>query len=154
MPRTSKDKSDRSHAREKTTQFSEVIRRRRRELNLTQEQIASRIGTSKPYIAHLEAGDRHPSDKIVARLARVLGLDFRNLLLLATPRAQALLAAELERARGSTWEQFRQNRQLQRLYNVTNDELEVLSRVALLGEIHSARDLIYVLNAIRHALGR
>jgi hypothetical protein len=84
----------------------------------------------------------------------VLGLDFRSLLLLATPRAQALLAADLERARGSVWEQFRKNRQLQRLYNVSPDELEVLSRAALLGQFHSARDLIYVLNAIRHALGK
>jgi hypothetical protein len=33
-------------------------------------------------------------------------------------------------------------------------DTDMLSQVTLLGEIHSTRDLIYILNAVRHALGR
>jgi transcriptional regulator with XRE-family HTH domain len=143
-----------SIARAKDPDFGEVIRRRRRELNLTQDEVASRIKTSTPYVGRLESGKRHPSEKIVARLAEVLGLDKRELFFLANPRAQTLLSAEPEKAESSAWEQFRKNDHLLRIHNVSNEEMELLSRVALLGEIHSPRDLIYVLNAVRHAVGR
>jgi transcriptional regulator with XRE-family HTH domain len=138
----------------KDPNFGNAIRRRRRELDLTQDEVASRIKTSTPYVGHLEAGKRHPSDKIVTRLAEVLGLDNRELFFLANPHAQALLSAEPKRAEGSAWEQFRKNEQLRRIHNVSNDEMEMLSRVALLGEIHSSRELIYILNMVRYAVGR
>ena len=32
--------------------------------------------------------------------------------------------------------------------------MEMLSRVALLGDVRSARDFIYILNTVRHAVGR
>src|SRR6266403_4066479 len=138
--------------RSKERNFGQVIRERRRQLDLTQEEVAHRIKTSTPYVGHLESGKRHPSDKIVARLAEVLGLDNRELFFLANPRAQALLSAEPERAEGSALEQFRKTDQLRRIHNVSNDEMNMLSQVALLGEIRSSRDLIYILNTVRHAV--
>ena len=153
-PRAGKGKSDISIARAKALDFGEMIRRRRRELDLTQGEVAARIKTSTPYVGHLESGKRHPSDKIVARLAEVLGLDNRELFFLANPNAQALLATEPERAEGSAWEEFRKNDQLRRVHNVSNDELNMLSQVSLLGEIRSSRDLIYILNTVRHVVGK
>jgi len=141
-----------SHARQPS--FGEVIRSKRLELNLTMRAVAARIETSKPYVAHLESGNRHPSDKIVTRLASALGLDNRELFFLANPHAKELLAVKPDTTEGSVWERFQKNRQLQRRHNISRDEMEVLSRVALLGEIHSTGDLIYVLNAIRHAVGK
>lgn len=57
--------------------FGAVIRARRRQLDLTQEELARRVGTSVPYIGHLETEKRHPSEKIVTGLTEVLGLDPR-----------------------------------------------------------------------------
>lgn len=91
---------------------------------------------------------------MVAKLADALGLDNRELFLLANPHARALVSAGPRGAEGSVWEEFRNNAALQRLYNITNEEMEVLSGVALLGEVRSSRDLIYVLNAIRNAVAR
>ena len=68
--------------------LGQVLRRRRRQLGLTQEEVAKRTKTSTPYIGHLESAKRHPSDKMIASLAAVLGLDSRELFLLANPRAQ------------------------------------------------------------------
>jgi transcriptional regulator with XRE-family HTH domain len=153
-PRAGKGKSDISIARAKALDFGEMIRRRRRELDLTQDEVASRIKISTPYVGHLESGKRHPSDKIVARLAAVLGLDNRELFFLANPNAQALLAAEPEMPESSAWEQFRKNDQLRRIHNISNDKLNMLSQVSLLGEIRSSRDLIYILNTVRHAVGK
>ncbi len=151
-----KQKSDRSTVRAKEPNFGEVIRTRRRELNLTQGEVASRIKTSTPYIGHLESSKRHPSDLVVTRLAEVLGLDNRKLFFLANPRTEVFLSARPERAEGSvsTLDQFRKNEQLRRIHNVSNDEMNMLSHVALLGEIQSPRDLIYILNTVRHLVGR
>ena len=79
-----------SKAREKKADFADTIRRRRRELDLTQEKVARRIKTSTSYVSQLETGKSHPSDKIVARLAKVLGLDSRQLFFLANPQTEAL----------------------------------------------------------------
>jgi len=153
-PTPGTEPSSASLGREQSPNFGQLIRNRRLELRLTLKEVASRIGTSKPYIAHLESGRRHPSDKVVANLADALGLDNRELFLLANPHARALVSAGPRGAEGSVWEDFRKNAALQRLYNITNEEMEVLSGVALLGEVRSSRDLIYVLNAIRNAVAR
>ena len=134
--------------------FGQVIRERRRQLDLTQEEVARRIRTSTPYVGHLESGKRHPSDRIVNRLCEVLGLDSRELFFLANPRAHALVNPAPENNSASAWEQFKSNEQLRRVHNITNEEMDMLSRVALLGEVREARDFIYVLNTVRHAVGR
>ena len=134
--------------------FGQVIRERRRQLDLTQEEVARRIRTSTPYVGHLESGKRHPSDRIVNRLCEVLGLDSRELFFLANPRAHALVNPAPENNSASAWEQFKSNEQLRRIHNITNEEMDMLSRVALLGEVREARDFIYVLNTVRHAVGR
>ncbi len=141
-------------ARIKERSFGQVIRDRRRQLDLTQEEVARRIKTSTPYIGHLESGKRHPSDKILTRMAEVLGLDRRELFFLANPRALALLSPEIESAPDSAWDDFKNNEQLRRLHNILSDEMEILSRVALLGDVRSPRDFIYILNTMRHAVGR
>ena len=91
-----------------------MIRAKRRELDLTQDEVAARIKISTPYIGHLESGKRHPSDKIVTKLADVLGLDNRELFFLANPHAQALISEPVG-AEGSSWEQFQKNEKLQRI---------------------------------------
>ena len=141
-------------AKAKERSFGQVIRDRRRQLDLTQEEVARRIKTSTPYVGHLESGKRHPSDKIVSRLAEVLSLDRREVFFLANPRAQALLTPREEAIDNSAWEDFRKNEQMRRLHNISNEEMEALSRVALMGEVRSQRDFIYILTTIRQALGR
>ena len=141
-------------ARFKERSFGQIIRDRRRQLDLTQEEVAKRIKTSTPYVGHLESSKRHPSDKILTRLAEVLGLDRRELFFLANPRAQELLSPQVESAPETAWDDFKKNDQLRRVHNVTGDEMEMLSRVALLGDVRSSRDFIYILNTVRHAVGR
>jgi len=121
---------------------------------MTQQEVARRIKTSTPYIGHLEAGKRHPSDRIVRRLAEVLGLEPGELFFLANPGAVELLKPRSRNKRSSAWEEFRQDQRLHRLHSITQQELDMLSRVALMGEISSPRDFIYILKTVRYALGR
>ena len=91
---------------------------------------------------------------ILMRLANVLGLEDRELFFLANPQIEALLSAAPRRTAGvvSAWDQFRNDERLRRIHNVSKEEMELLSQVARLGELHSSRDLIYILNTVRHAL--
>ena len=138
----------------KESTFGPVIRERRRQLRLTQREVAQQIKTSTPYVGHLEAGKRHPSERIVGRVAEVLGLERRELFLLANPGAAELFAPKASLKSQSAWDEFRRDERLRRLHNITREEMAMLSRVALMGEISSPRDFIYILNTVRHALGR
>ncbi len=132
--------------------FGQVIRDRRRQNDLTQETVARQIGTSTPYVGHLESGKRHPSDEIVTRLADALGFDRRALFFLANPHAEELLHPKPSRRSASAWEEFRRDEQLHREYRITDKEMHMLSQVALMGEVRSSRDFIYILNTVRQAL--
>jgi transcriptional regulator with XRE-family HTH domain len=132
--------------------FGEVIRERRRQMNLTQREVANRVGASTPYIGHLESDKRHPSEEIVARLAEVLGFECKELFFLANPKAHAIVASQAETSASSAWEEFRRSEQLRTSMRVTSQEMEMLSRVALMGEVRSTRDFLYILNTVRQAL--
>jgi DNA-binding XRE family transcriptional regulator len=134
------------------TGFGQIVRQRRRQLDMTQHDLARRIGTSVPYIGHLESGKRHPSDRVVLKLAQVLGLNPRELFILANPGTKVLVSPCPERA--GAWERFAANQELRRLQNITDEEMEMLSRVAMMGEVGCSRDFLFILNSIRQALGR
>jgi transcriptional regulator with XRE-family HTH domain len=138
----------------KERNFGQVIRERRRQLDLTQEEVARRIKTSTPYVGHLESGKRHPSDKVLTRLADVLLLDRRELFFLANPQAADLVKNQEQRDTKSAWAEFRNDARLRRIHNISDQEMEALSRVALMGDVRSKHDFIYILNTIRQALGR
>jgi transcriptional regulator with XRE-family HTH domain len=133
--------------------FGAVVRARRRQLDLTQEELARRIRTSVPYVGHLETGKRHPSEKLVTKLAEVLGLDPRELFFLANPGTKRLISRNLESNGDSAWKVFCQDESLGKIHNITDQEMQVLSGVALLGEVRTPRDFLFILNAIRQALG-
>ncbi len=128
------------------------LRDRRRQLELTQEQVARRIKTSTPYIGHIESGKRRPSDEILTRLADALGFDPRELFFLANPNARALFNPKSREQPASAWEEFRSDERLHRLHQITQREMHTLAQVALMGDVRSSRDFIYILNTIRQSL--
>jgi transcriptional regulator with XRE-family HTH domain len=134
--------------------FAERVRSRRRALDVTQEEIARRIGTTTPYVGHLEAGKRHPSEKVVVKLADALGIDRAELFLLANPQAGAIIAPPVQSSEDSPWEEFHKDKRLHRIHNISAPEMDLLSRVAMMGRVRSTRDFIFILNTLRQAFGR
>jgi transcriptional regulator with XRE-family HTH domain len=133
--------------------FAQFIRSRRRGLDLTQDEIARRIGTTTPYVGHLESGKRHPSEKVVVKLADALGVDRAELFLLANPQAEAILSKPAQ-SNESPWDEFRKDKRTQRIHNVTPEEMALLSRVDMMGRVRSSRDFLFILNTVRQAIGR
>ncbi len=90
--------------------LGEVIRRRREELGLTQDQVAPRVGISKPYLSNIET-DRvknPPSDGVLRKLERALEFaqgELRRIAhLVRTPldvrQEHEQLSAEVKKLRG------------------------------------------------------
>jgi transcriptional regulator with XRE-family HTH domain len=55
------------------------MRRRRDELDLSLREFAKRLDCSAAFISDVELGRRHPSDKVLAEIARVLGVKLEQL---------------------------------------------------------------------------
>ena len=134
--------------------FGQFIRERRRRLNLTQEEVAGRLRISASHISHLEVGIRHPSRQIVAKLSDALRLNPRDLFLLANPRVDSCISETQKSDGTSTWYAFAEDMSVREIHNITDEEMKTLSLVAKMGEVQDPRDFVFILNAVRQALGR
>jgi repressor LexA len=91
-----------------------IIRKKREELNLTLDEVSSRIGFSKPYLSTIETGkvDNPPSDKLLRKLEKVL--KFKSGLLLHIAHMESMPSDirkkyESAEAENLKWRQFAKN---------------------------------------------
>ena len=89
----------------------------------------------------------------MTKIAQVLGLDARQLFLLANPGARFLVSEHSEADAASAWMAFCQAKHLRKSHNITDAEMRTLSQVAMMGEVRSSRDFLFILNTIRQSLG-
>ncbi len=132
--------------------FGEAVYERRRQLGMTQEEVAKRVKVKANYIGYLERGLRHPSNKVLAKLADILDLNKEEVYFLANPLVRGFLEKPLVAPQVSAWQTFAKDKGLRRRYHITPQEMKVLSQVSTLGRVHSARDMLFVLQAIRQAV--
>jgi len=59
--------------------FGKVIRRRRREMDLSQEDLAERAQLHRTYISSIERGQRNPSLENIEKLAKALNISISAL---------------------------------------------------------------------------
>jgi len=55
--------------------YSEILRERRKELKITQQQLADKIGKERSYIAHIERGQTDMQLSSFFRISNALGLN-------------------------------------------------------------------------------
>lgn len=133
--------------------FGNLIRKRRKQLDMTQADVARKVGCRPNYIGYLEAGARRPSQSLLLRLAKALDLDAQELFLLAYPQVrQAVGRARPDEERLSAWEKFKNNKVLHARHGISRSELATLERIAAMGRIRSERDFLFILQTIRQAL--
>ncbi|MGH7001488.1 MAG: helix-turn-helix domain-containing protein [Stellaceae bacterium] len=133
-----------------------AIRKRRAELQLTQRELAAKLCVQAAHIAYLELDRRRPSLSLLSRIAQVLDLDRERLILLSHPEARSFLnvrpKAEPARRLDHAWREFKANKGTLARHQVSRKELQVLSKVALLGKINEPRSFLFILNSIRQAV--
>ena len=134
-----------------------VIRDAREAQRLTQRALAELAGVKASHIAYIENGFRRPSLSLLRRLADSLGLNPREILLLAHPEAKYLIGdtnVGSQSRKGDVWRRFSSNRASLRRHNVTPAELRVLKQVSLLEDVASPGHFFFVLNSIRQSAER
>ena len=135
--------------------FGRIIEDRRRELGLTQEMVAKKVGVKANYIGYLERGMRHPSQKVVERLSNALKLDSQELYLLANPRVRALLGKAptptkaAAPASSSLWQKFLRDASMQQSQGISSREKEALVQLAAAEKATSPASITKVIKALR-----
>ncbi len=59
--------------------FAREVRRARKQLGLTQEQVAETLSISSRWLQYIEAGKRKPGTVLTLNLIALLGIDGNNL---------------------------------------------------------------------------
>ncbi len=81
----------------KTQTLGQLVKRRRQSLALSQREVARKVGIRASYVAYIENGSRRPSIAVLRGIADALGLDKRELFLLAYPEASDLIDRDDEK---------------------------------------------------------
>ena len=133
-----------------------VVKEARDRARLSQRELAEAVGIKASHIAYIESGQRRPSIALINRLSEALGLDARELLVLAHPEAKQIVDGERPsgKKREGAWQRFVSNKALLSRHAVTSSELKVLKHVSMLEEVAHPGHFIFILNAIRQAAVR
>ena len=94
--------------------LGQIIRKKREELNLTLDEVSSRVGFSKPYLSTIETGKvkSSPSDELLTKLEKILEFETGLLLHIAhMERLPSDIRQEYESAEAENlrWRQFIKN---------------------------------------------
>lgn len=60
------------------SEFAEILRSRRKELNLTQEQLAEKVGKKRTYIARIEKGETDMQLSSFINISQALGIKLKT----------------------------------------------------------------------------
>ncbi len=85
---------------------AEMLRKRRMDLGISQEELSMRSGLHRTYISDIELGKRNISLMNLSRLATALQLPASELLKLAQERVQAQLSSRGQAVAGTTFGAF------------------------------------------------
>jgi len=81
-------------------------------------------------------------------------LDARDLFLLADLKVGYFIYEQRMSDGTFAWNAFVKDMKLRKIHNITDEEMETLSRVAKMGNVRDPRDFVFILISIRQALGR
>ena len=135
--------------------FGRVIEDRRRELALTQEMVAKKVGVKANYIGYLERGMRHPSQKVVEKLSTALNLNAQELYLLANPKVRSLLRrAKPSIPTMSMWQRFIRDAAQQKQQGLSRAEQQALAQLVAAEKATSLTGMMKAVRALRRGFAK
>jgi putative transcriptional regulator len=135
--------------------FGLLLRGYRQALGMSQTELALKVGVRRGSISLIENDRRRPSATLLHSIAAILDIKHDRLFLLAHPEAKFAVRrcfGSRTAANCTAWLTFTRDRALLARHNVQSAELNVLSKIRIIGEVHDPRDFIQILTAIRQAL--
>jgi len=133
--------------------FPALIYERRRELKLTQDDIARRVGVHANYIGYLEKGVRRPSDKTLEALCRVLNLDRRRVLLSLRPMFRDVVIGPGEGPNGgdlsAPLDELRRDLAARRKDRVSDEDIRHLACLDAFGHVREKGGYVRFLRLMR-----
>ena len=142
-----------------TSTFGSIVYRRRKALNMTQETLAEKVGVRATYIGYLERDKRHASPRITGLLADHLGLNRSYLFLASNPEIKEFLSINedtyelAEPVLPQSLLEFKGDEALQSAHGITDAELEMVEKLAFLGEPRDKMDYVLLVQMIRRIFG-
>jgi transcriptional regulator with XRE-family HTH domain len=138
-----------------TETFGSMVLRRRKELGLTQSDVAQRVGVQPNYIVYLEKGERRPSDRTVLRMADALGIDRGDLYLAANPDLREFLSindgneVQLAEMSGGL-RALTDDQELRGRLAITDAEIETVSGLRLRGRVTTPAQYAALILSVRY----
>ncbi|MCK6574858.1 helix-turn-helix transcriptional regulator [Myxococcota bacterium] len=138
-----------------TETFGTMVLRRRKELGLTQSDVAQRVGVQPNYIVYLEKGERKPSDRTVLRMADALGIDRGDLYLAANPDLREFLnisdgnEVQLAEMSGGL-RALTEDRALCDRLAITPDEIDTVAGLRLRGRVTTPAQYAALILSVRY----
>jgi transcriptional regulator with XRE-family HTH domain len=130
--------------------LGQLIKQKRKELALTQRELAKKLGVEASHVAYLEGGKRNPSLTLMGRLEEALGISRQQIFLLTHPEAASVVNASAQREpRADDWRKFVTDRAFVKRHRITPRELRAFKELSLLGYILSRHQLLAILTMIR-----
>mgnify|MGYP000944513958 CR=1 FL=1 len=133
--------------------FPALIYERRRELKMTQDEVARKIGVHANYIGYLEKGVRRPSSATLTALCRLMNLDRRKVLLALRPMFKDIVIGANDGPRGQALpallEELRKDSALRRKHRISDEDIRNLTVLSEFGEVRDKAGYIQFLNTMR-----
>lgn len=135
--------------------FGTYIKKNRLELDLTQAELAKKLGLTQNYIAYLEQDKRKPSNEIVKKISEVLNLSLERLYSLVNPDLETMFARRSSDAielMNPVLQELKKDKELMKQYHITPAEINLLNSIKAKGKIKNRNDYVFILMTLRQVL--
>jgi transcriptional regulator with XRE-family HTH domain len=132
--------------------FGRVLKEQRLARAMTQRDLAAELGIKASHVAYLESGQRRASLKLMQRIADVLQLEPRKMMLWLHPEARTMLPSAKPSNHETpvqAWKALIGDRALLSRYRVTSRELRALKSLADAGYALRKRDFVTIAILLR-----
>jgi ribosome-binding protein aMBF1 (putative translation factor) len=110
--------------------LGKLVKEARDGARMTQRDLAAAVGVKASHIAYIENSHRRPSISLISRMAEMLGLNAKELLVLAHPEAKEMVDGDRPsgKTKGDAWMRFSSNKTLLKGHRITQSELKMLKQ--------------------------
>ena len=132
--------------------FGDYIRKKRLELDLTQSEMADKLGISQNFVAYIEKNERNPSKDVIKKLADLFSVPTDKLYLMANPDLEKIFKKNPVNGQlplPPLLKKLQSDPDLRRKYSIQDEDISMLNSLQPRGQIQRVEDYVFLLMTIR-----